>query len=73
MVLKHLDWKKPWMENIKILVVISDTKHRHFKGTTNNLIIRLQIGFEDINDSINDLDNSFHHVVNNKAIKFDQT
>ncbi len=55
----------------KSLAAISDTRHRHFKRTTNNLIIRLQIGFEDINDLINDLDNSFQRIVNNKVIRSD--
>ncbi|PIM95828.1 PLP-dependent transferase [Candidatus Hodgkinia cicadicola] len=51
----------------KSLAAIADTKHRHFKGITNTPIIRLQIGFEDINDLINDLDNSFQHVNNKKT------
>ncbi|PIM95754.1 cystathionine beta-lyase [Candidatus Hodgkinia cicadicola] len=45
----------------KSLAAIADIKHRHFK-TNNGPIIRLQIGFEDINDLINDLESSFQHL-----------
>ena len=55
-------------EGYKSLAAIADTKHRYFKERTNNPIIRLQIGFEDINDLINDLNSSFQHIVNNEVM-----
>ena len=65
-------WEQNYIESIEVTVVLNNMLYPSSVSYTHldvykRQIIRLQIGFEDINDLINDLNSSFQRIVNNEV------